>query len=462
MKKGLQRCVSGVAAFCLLCAGLAAGAVPGRAGEMYDMERSVRRALEENRSLRAAEEGAKAAESSRKSARGAFGPSLATQYDYTHVNREEVDNMRTHKVNSYQWGVGVSQPLFTGFNNLSTYQKAALQAEYAQAQERNTAISLTNLVQETFLGLLSARENVRSARDSVERLNSQLKTTRAFYDVGLRPRLDVLQAEVDASAAERQLIVAQNDLETQQVRMNTLLNFPANADIEYVGSLRQIPFDGAFEPCLAVAYQNRPDIFMAEKSVEIARKEKGIAASGFYPQLDATFNYSQVGDSLKAWGGNRMTAKPNTWNVGVGATWNLFRSGQDYYNVQSSDFQVNRMRAEEENLREEVAYDVMSKLLMIQNARRRIVLGLKGVAQAREAYRMAVARYEAQVGTNLDVLTAQDSLTQAEATLTSAQADYLTALSRIYAAMGRLNPTLMPGLSVPDAAALKEAREEIQ
>lgn len=147
---------------------------------------------------------------------------------------------------------------------------------------------------------------------------------------------------------------------------------------------------------------------------------------------------------MKAYGGKQMDGKPRSWSVGVGAQWNLFQWGKDFYNVQAADFLINKVRAEEENLRQEVAYDIKSKLLMIQNARKRIVLGQKGLTQAREAYRMAVARYQAQVGTNLDVLTAQDKLTLAEATLTSAQADYLTALSRIYAAMGQLNPTLMP------------------
>lgn len=434
---------------------LLAGALPGattfaRAAEIYDMGKSVQRALEANQSLRAAEEASKAAESGRKSSRGSFGPSLSTEYNYTHVDNDSISTMRTNKANTYAWSAGVTQPLFTGFNLLSTYQKAALQAEYTKAMERDTSISLTNTVQETFLSVLSARENVRSAQDSLERLKTQLEVTQAFYDVGLKPRLDVLQAEVDVSDAERQLIVAQNDLETQQVRMNTLLSLPIDADVEYVGSLKQIPFDGTLEPCLATAYSSRPDIYMAGKSVEMAQKDKMIAASEFYPQLNANVTYSQTGDSMKAYGGSRMDGKPRSWSVGVGAKWNLFQWGKDYYNVESADFLINKVRAEEENLRQEVAYDIMSKLLMIQNARKRIALGQKGLAQAREAYRMAVARYQAQVGTNLDVLTAQDKLTLAEATLTSAQADYLVALSRIYAAMGQLNPTLMIGKQIQE------------
>ena len=55
---------------------------------------------------------------------------------------------------------------------------------------------------------------------------------------------------------------------------------------------------------------------------------------------------------------------------------------------------------------------------------------------------MALARYEAQVGTNIDVLTAQASLTQAEAYYTTAKADYLISLSRLYISMGESSPSL--------------------
>jgi outer membrane protein len=46
------------------------------------------------------------------------------------------------------------------------------------------------------------------------------------------------------------------------------------------------------------------------------------------------------------------------------------------------------------------------------------------------------------VGTNFDVLDASANLTAAETTLTGAKADYLTALSALYAAMGELKPDL--------------------
>ena len=63
----------------------------------------------------------------------------------------------------------------------------------------------------------------------LERLREQLRITRAFYEVGLRPKLDLLQAEVDVSTAESTLIQAENVRDTAQARLNTLLGFSAAA-----------------------------------------------------------------------------------------------------------------------------------------------------------------------------------------------------------------------------------------
>ena len=57
---------------------------------------------------------------------------------------------------------------------------------------------------------------------------------------------------------------------------------------------------------------------------------------------------------------------------------------------------------------------------------------------------MADARYQTQVGIFIDVLDAQAKLTQAEATLTGAQADYLIAVALLHVAMGEENPALLP------------------
>jgi outer membrane protein TolC len=69
-------------------------------------------------------------------------------------------------------------------------------------------------------------------------------------------------------------------------------------------------------------------------------------------------------------------------------------------------------------------------------AREVLASQLKVVEQADEAIRLADARYDAGTGTQLDVLDAQTSLTEARTTQVDAARDYLVARARLERAMG--------------------------
>ncbi|CAK7009378.1 MAG: hypothetical protein DELT_00382 [Desulfovibrio sp.] len=411
----------------------------------YEMKTAVTRALEENFSVQAAQEAAKAAESGRLSARGGFGPSLGSSYDYQRrQHRVAAGASREQDKDLFTWKLWLRQNVFSGFATLNSYQKSVLEKENAQYGIAKARLELIGTVQENFLRLLQAAENKRSAEDSLSRLKSQLKVTRAFYEVGLKPSLDVLQAEVDVATAEDSLLQTINAYETQLSRLNTLLVLPVEADIAYEGSLAYIPFTRTFEECLQTAYNKRPDLVMAGKAVSIADKDVSIARSEFYPKINAEGSWSTQGDSFKAGGSENLPERFNAWGFNITGEWTAFSSGTTYYDVRQAKQNKSRMAAEEMNLKQEVAHEVKSRLLKIGEAAKRIKVAQKGLEQAKAAYRMADALYQAQVGIFIDVLDAQAKLTQAEATLTGAQADYLTAISSLHVAIGEENPALLP------------------
>ena len=408
------------------------------------MADAVERALRHNPSLGAAEAQGRSAEEGRKSARGAFGPRLGMSYSA--IKQERVNTAATThppELGTYTWGVEISQPVFQGFRLLASYQKAALQAESDRASLRQSELAMTEQVQNYFLNFLRSEESVRSERDALARLRDQLRITTAFYEVGLRPRLDVLQAEVDVSQAENLLIQAENTRDTRLAMLNTLLGLPATASVSYVGKLDQIPFRRSLEDCLESAYRQRPDLYMAAKSVEIAGKNQREVQSDYYPKVEAYYNITQSGNTPDLREAGDRGSRGTIWEVGARATWEVFQWGTTYYSDKQAGWLVTKMRYEEENLKLNVGYDVKSKYLAVHEAEKRIAVARKGVEQATEAYNVALARYQEHVGTNFDVLDASSKLTTAQAALTGAKADYLTALSQIYVAMGEFHPDLM-------------------
>lgn len=417
------------------------------AGKSIGMSDAVEHALRFNPGLGAQEAESRSSEEGRKSARGAFGPRLGVSYSATKTEskRDPSATMGTKnpKMGVYSWGVELTQPIFQGFRLLSTYQKAALQADSDKASLRKAELDMTEQVQTAFLEYLKAGENTRSMRDSLTRLREQLRIAQAYFEVGLSPRLDVLQAEVDVSEAERLLIEAENTQATTLARLNTLLGFDATAVNTYTGTLKEVGFRYTLEQCLELAYRQRPDLYVAQKAVEIARKSQKEVQSDYYPQIEGYYSMTQSGNTPGMQRSGENGSHVTNWEVGAQATWNVFEWGTTYYADKQAGWQVTKMRYEQENLKLEVGYDIKSKYLAVQEARKRIAVAQNSVAQATEAYNVALARYHEHVGTNFDVLDASANLTSAQSSLTGAKADYLTALSQIYVAMGEYHPDLL-------------------
>lgn len=418
-------------------------ALPAPGGEV-DMQRAVEHALRFNPSLGAEQAQSKASEEGQKSARGAFGPRLGMSYTANkRYAKSEPVSSRLPELGSYSLGIEISQPVFQGFRLLANYQKAALKAESDKASLRRAELAMTEQVQTYFLAYLKAGEDAESLRDSLDRLRDQLKITQAFYDVGLRPRLDVLQAEVNVSQAEDNLIRSANTRDTALAMLNTLLGLSASAKVHYTGKLSHVPFRRTLEQCLEAAYRQRPDLYIAAKSVEIARKDQKAVQADYYPQIDAYYNVTNSGNTPDLQMDGKNGSRSSNWEVGARATWNVFQWGTTHYADKQAGWLVTKMRHEEENLKLNVGYDIKSKLLAVREAEKRIHVAEKGVEQAREAYNVALARYQEQVGTNFEVLDASTKLTTAQASLTTARADYLTALAQIYVAMGEYHPDLL-------------------
>ena len=432
------------AALCLALFTIGLFPAPGRATQSYTLDKAVSTALERNFSIRSAREGLHAAEAARKSSRGEFGPRVSTGYDYQRLQHDMTPSGARQDPELFTWRAALTQNLFAGFSTLSSYQKAVLAKESAEAGVNKARLGLIRTVQEHFFAYLKAQEDVRSARDSLDRLRHQLASSKAFYESGLSPRLDVLQAEVDVSSAESALLVAQNLVDNEKARLNTLLVLPLDAPVEYVGDLDPVPFSRPLQECLDNAYARRPDLIIMEKAVGMAGKDVTLAQKDYYPVVDLFAGWSTVGSDFFASGSRYQENRFSGWSVGLTAEWTLFEWGTTFYKVRQARHEESRIRADAANLLQDVVYEVKARLLDMTDAAKRIRVARTGLAQATEAYRMAAARYKSQVGTMTDLLDAQAKLTLAETTLAGAKADYSIALSQLYEAMGEENIGLAP------------------
>ena len=410
-----------------------------------DLFKAVKRGLEANPLILSNKYQYEGEEDSVKGAKGEFLPSLVGNYRWRNLNNNftnygyDTDYMDQDE---QFYMVRLSQPLFTGTRILTSYQRSMLIRDNAAARLRQIKLDITSRVQSEFLTLLRIREDISAIKESIVRLNSQLDAAKAFFRVGLKPWLNVLQAEVDLTDAQQELSIANNRARIQEVKLNALLNIPVDKHMDYEGRLQEmsyvVPFDLA--TCRDLAAKNRPDLVIAKKAVEIASKDVRLAMSRFVPNVSLNFDYNVQDRDYTAKGTPDIYRE--YWTTSVNVDWEIFNGGRDYYNVAKERKRMNALEAEAQDSRNQAMSDVQSSYLSLLESRARIKTARKGMEEARESFDMASTRYRTDVGTSVDVLDAQAKVTNAEGSYFKALADYQQSLSNLYHAIGLINEGL--------------------
>lgn len=374
-----------------------------------------------------------------------FWPRVSIMYSSNRLkNYEEVNTYNSDNLSSFNWNKGwrASYPLFAGFAHLSTLQKSLLNRDIEAQRHRLACLELASNVQLQFLQLLRSREDLKTARDSIKRLETQLASAEAFVEMDMAPYLNVLQNRTDLANAKQQLIRVQNDIRNAEVQLNRYLGRPDGDTVNYVGKLTDYPTKAGIseEEAIREALANRPDLQIAQKSIEVAFKDMRIAMAQYLPRIDLT--YDNMASSKDYDNSQYQGYTRNYWSAGITFTWEIFSGGQTTFQTLAEKKRAESLRKDYEDAVNGMRAEVIRTLLDINAAKDLISAAKSGLQSAREGYEMATTRYETDTGTITELLDAQLRLTQAENDIASAYWQLQSSRSRLNFYLGRQNPGL--------------------
>ncbi len=421
---------------------------------------SIKYGLRNNPRIQAAHYSVQKAGSEIGAARSQFLPSMSMNLGYNDLNNISMHGPSLGDVDDdyidqaiTTGSLQATQTLFAGLTIFNSYQKAKLGKELAKVEKNQEEMRLILDIQTHFLKYLKARGDVQSLSDTVERLKVNAQAARSFYKNEMAPYVQVLQAEVDLADAKQELSKAKNTVETEKVQLYNFLNLPAVKQTSFKGDLEQLDykFTTAVARCLKTAFDNRPEIKVARKSLAMAEEEVDIALGQFSPKLQLSTNYHVRDTDYDDPGtGTRLgqtysydrDEKYRYWSVAVQLKWPFFEGGKKYYQYTKSKQEVARLHKRLLASKNQVRAQVRTYYMTMLNAAERIDSTKKAIQEAEEGYRRSKKRYMTQMGSLQELLDAQIRLTRAEMNHNQALVDYQLALAKLYYAMGVRNYAL--------------------
>ncbi len=303
-------------------------------------------------------------------------------------------------------------------------------------------------VQTHFFRYLKARKDVLSLKDTEKRLKKNIQAAESLFEERMVPYVQVLQAKTDLADARQRLSKAKDEVKKEYDRLNMYLDLTSE-NPEYVGKLKKnmSGVEAGLERCLKTAYENRPEMEMARRSLAVAEKETDITVGRFLPRVNLKGDYStrnrDYDDPGVSYGREYDRDQHNEyWSVGVQIQWPLFEGGKKGYEYVKAKQEVSRIRHQMIASRNEITSQVRTYHSFLNNAQKRISLTREEIKEARENYERAQKRYFAELGTQTDLLNAQIRLTRANMNYNQALLDFQVARARLYYAMGIRNYSL--------------------
>ncbi|HEY8750665.1 MAG TPA: TolC family protein, partial [Tepidisphaeraceae bacterium] len=237
------------------------------------------------------------------------------------------------------------------------------------------------------------------------------------------------QTEAQAAATRAQLVTAQNNVNTSRLTLALMTNAEVE-DAPLVDRL-YVPDDLApSEQAVLIANENRPDIRADEAAVRVARENVQAAIGEYYPSVSLNLDYYLHRDSF-----------PTTveWTSILSLNLPIFSAGTIHADIRAAWSRLRVALYQEWLLVRTVRRDVKSAWVTVDDSRRRIAELLTEVAASQEALRQSTQRYTVGLATNLDVLTAQNTLLSSQLDLATEEFNRKIYYLDLLRATGQLN-----------------------
>ena len=410
------------------------------------LEESIKIAMERSWTLHSASMGIIGSEFRRKEAITNFLPQWTGQYYWNRYNSPiTIGNVQAAGLgfivptsrDIYSFNTTLYQPLFTGGQNLANYRSSKLGVDLSKESLETAKVDLVLQVRVGYFIILRAEKFLAVAEQQVKNFEAQLEVTKAFFDVGIVPKNDVLQGEVQLANAKQSLVKAANDVTAAKASFNILLRREVNMPFEVVDILAHKAFPLSFEQSLEEAFRLRPEIKAAQLNIDQTKESVKIARSGFFPTVSLSGNYSRFSDNADLSGGVGFSDR---WTIQALASFTLWDWGNTAFKVGENKVKVTQAEDSKNQLIDSVTLEVKNDYLNMLVAEKNIGTAEKAIEQAEENLRMFEERYRYQVATQTDVLIAVTLLAQARVNYYGALSDFNIAKAQLERGMGKMYP----------------------
>jgi outer membrane protein TolC len=315
----------------------------------------------------------------------------------------------------------------TALNNYRAANETAKASQFATQDARDLVVLA---VGGAYLQVIAAKARVDSAHAALDTANAVYQQTLQMRGVGVAAQVDVDRSEVEALTQQQRLLSLENDLSKQKINLARMTGLPPNEQYDVSDD---VPFSAAppvtVDDAIKEAINGRFDLKAAEAQVQAAERARAASKAELYPSLSVSGDYGVIGVN--------PAQSHGTFTAAATLRIPIWQGGRASGDIEQANAVLAQRRAELEDLKSQVESDIRQAYLDVQTAASQVEVARKNIQVTEESLDLTRQRYAAGVTDNIEVVQAQESVTNAKLDLINSVFAHNVAKLSLARAMGR-------------------------
>ncbi len=248
--------------------------------------------------------------------------------------------------------------------------------------------------------------------------------------MGTKAKIEVTKAESDLASSKLTLVRAQSNEELCRAELANVMGVPLMEISGVEDMLGYEDWSISLDDAVAGAMKDRPELVARRLRVESAAENVTLQMKGLSPSLSASAGYSF---------GNHSYFDHDQWNAGLTLSVPLTDGGLTKSMVEQARAQLRQAEAELVGLENSVTLEVRTAWEDLRQAKESLTSSQEAERAAKATLDLALGRYKAGVGDNLEISDAVDGYAVASANTVLALYDCKNARINLEKAMGGLS-----------------------
>jgi outer membrane protein TolC len=406
--------------------------------EEWDLNRCLDLGLKQNPKVIAAEKGAQAAKARVVQVQADYYPNVSIESDYYRSNGTTTSSSASNPIsatssnnNQYLLSLGLTQNIYDFGRREYKVQSAQEDLKAFGWDLKDTRLGVIDEIRQGYYGVLLADRGERVREKELERTQLFLRQAKGFYQVGLKPRIDVTQAELQLIQAQKALLKAKNDASVSRVNLQKSLGLDYSTHYTLKDDLEAEQVQWNLEDLRKEALVAQPTLNRLRTLVQFWEAQVKVAERDFWPKLAGTAQWGRSSTEIP------LITYSESWNVGVQLTVPLFSGFESRAKLDEFRAALGQAKANARNQELQILSTLESGYLNLILAGKQIEVAREALRTARENLDLAEGRYQAGVGTMLEVADARVSWIQSENDTIQSFYDYRIARYGLEKTLGR-------------------------